>query len=843
MNRKGVKILLNCCILVASQALCTICSAQAPNGQSAQNSSLVESADTSTVTGTQVGPNDEPKLLDEEREPAAIGDENVVGTSFLKNLVSDQKSIWTSPAHIRWADGSWLFPLAATTAGFLASDRAVPPALSSDPKKLNRYVTFSNYGLYSMIGAGAGMYVWGKVSHNDHQSETGFLAGEAAIDSFAVGTALKYSFGRERPDQGQGLGHFFSGGASFPSDHSAVAWSIASVVAHEYPGPFTKLLVYGLATAVSASRVTGEQHFPSDVVVGAAIGWLIGRQVYRAHHDSELGGGGWGSLSGEFSEDQRDRRRMGSPSVPLDSWVYPAFERLAGLRVINTQIMGVKPWTRIECARLAEEAGENLQQNQSATSEEVAQLQAQLAQEFAYEINLLGGGRNFTANLESVYARAVSISGPALTDGFHFGQTVSYDFGRPFESGRNEQVGGSFSGSAGPLTLYVRAEYQHAPPSPALPVAAASAVSVADAVPLSEVHAGPFAAINRPQLLDAYVGVNLHNWQITLGKQSLSWTPGPGGSMLLSDNIAPINMVRMENPEPFHLPALLRYFGPVRIDQFFGRLEGHPYVPRPFEYGQKLSMKPLPFLELGFARTVTLGGHGSGNPLNSRIFLQSYLGLHNNALNSVPGDSHTEMDWALYVPGVRNYIVLYGDAYADDDILPIKNPPKNPWHPGIYITKFPLLPKLDLHVDSVSTEQPGFSFDNFYTGGPANRGQFNYWNGNYPDGYTNAGNLIGNTVGRDGRAFQAWLTYWLSSRSDLQFFYKKSSVASEFIPGGGSWQDYSVRNEVRLRSGFYMKTEFQFEHISRYPVLFSGPQRNFTVIAEIGFHPRQRGGQ
>ena len=217
---------------------------------------------------------------------------------------------------------------------------------------------------------------------------------------------------------------------------------------------------------------------------------------------------------------------MGSPSVPLDSWVYPAFERLAALRVINTQIMGVKPWTRIECARLTEEASETLQEGQTLNDEEAARIQTQLAQEFAYEINLLSGGHNLTANLESVYARAVSISGPALTDSYHFGQTVSYDFGRPFERGTNGQAGGSFSAAAGPLTVYVRAEYQHAPAAPALSSAAISAISTADGVSTTAVQAGPFAQVNRLQLLDAYVGVNLGNWQITLGKQSLSWTPG-----------------------------------------------------------------------------------------------------------------------------------------------------------------------------------------------------------------------------------------------------------------------------------------------------------------------------
>jgi membrane-associated phospholipid phosphatase len=782
------------------------------------------------------------KQTDDAYEPVNENT-NAIGVSLLKNLLSDQKAIWTSPGHLRWADGTWLFPLAAATAGFFATDRAVPPALSTDQNKLNRYTSFSNYGVYSLVGAGGGLYIWGKLSHNDHQRETGVLAGEAAINAFAVDSAMKYAFGRERPNQGQGQGDFFQGGVSFPSDHSAVAWSIASVVAHEYPSPLTKIAVYGLATAVSASRVLGKQHFPSDVVVGGAIGWLIGWQVYRTHHDPEVGGGGWGSLSGnEDGEENRDRQHMGSPSVPLDSWVYPAFERLAALRAINTQIMGVKPWTRIECARLTEEAGETLQERLTLDDEELARIQTQLTQEFAYEVNLLSGGHNLTANVESIYARAVSISGPALTDGYHFGQTVSYDFGRPFERGTNGQIGGSFSGAAGPLMLYVRAEYQHAPSAPVLSSAAIDAISTADKVSTSAVQSGPFAPVNRLQLLDAYVGVNLGNMQLTLGKQSLSWTPAPGGSMLWSNNAEAVNMVRLVNPEPIRLPSFLKVFGPVRFDQFFGQLQGHPYVPRPFEYGQKLSTKPLPFLEIGLARTVTIGGHGSnGNTFTSQHFFQSFFGLHNNQLDSVPGDAHTEMDWTFYVPWVRNYIVLYGDAYADDDLLPIKNPPKNPWRPGIYITRFPGLPKLDLHVDSVSTEQPGLSYDlGWVPGDPVNSGHLNYWNSDYRDGYTNDGNLMGNSVGRDGRAFEAWLTYWFSPRNSLQLFYKKSSVAADFILGGGAWQDYAVRNEMHLRSGFYWKAELQYEHISRYPILFNGPQKNFTATVELGFTPRER---
>ena len=277
MKRKRAKILMISFLIVAAQTSCAICAAQTLDRAKQSSSETTDAGTIPEMTDLAKGGR---QVSDPRPDSSSVS----LGVPLLKNLMSDQKAIWTSPFHLRWADGSWLFPLAAVTGGFFATDRAVPPALSTDPKKLNRYTSFSSYGVYSLIGAGGGLYVWSKISHDDHQRETGILAGEAAIDSFAVDTTLKYAFGRERPNQGQGLGNFFEHGVSFPSDHSAVAWSIASVIAHEYPGPLTKVAVYGLATAVSASRVLGKQHFPSDVVVGAAIGWLIGRQVYRAHH-------------------------------------------------------------------------------------------------------------------------------------------------------------------------------------------------------------------------------------------------------------------------------------------------------------------------------------------------------------------------------------------------------------------------------------------------------------------------------------------------------------------------------------------------------------------------------
>jgi membrane-associated phospholipid phosphatase len=112
------------------------------------------------------------------------------------------------------------------------------------------------------------------------------------IDGVVVEQGMKLIFWRERPSLNNASGHFFKSDAgidsSFPSSHSVEAWSAAAVLAGEYPSGWTQFLIYSAATGVSLARVMGQQHFPSDVLVGSAAGWLVGRYVFRKHHKQSL---------------------------------------------------------------------------------------------------------------------------------------------------------------------------------------------------------------------------------------------------------------------------------------------------------------------------------------------------------------------------------------------------------------------------------------------------------------------------------------------------------------------------------------------------------------------------
>src|SRR5438552_7893488 len=205
-----------------------------------------------TANSPSLDPLNQPVERDYELEPGEDPQNRLV-SPFINHVVADQKNFWTAPRRLRTKDLRWIAPFAAGSGLLIASDRWVSKQVPLSQVK--RSQSISNYATYSLIAAGGGAFLWGHLTKNDHLRETGLLAGEAAINSTAVTYALKTMMQRPRPLVGNGNGKFFQGGASFPSEHSAIAWSVAGVVAHEYPGPLTKLAAYGLASAVTMTRV------------------------------------------------------------------------------------------------------------------------------------------------------------------------------------------------------------------------------------------------------------------------------------------------------------------------------------------------------------------------------------------------------------------------------------------------------------------------------------------------------------------------------------------------------------------------------------------------------------
>jgi len=694
------------------------------------------------------------------------------------------------------------------------------------------------------------MWLLGHVRHNEHWSETGFLAGEAALNSLVAVETFKYSLRRQRPYQGDGSGPFFqSGGTSFPSEHAAAAWSVAGVVAHEYPGPLMKIAAYGLASLVDYSRIRGRQHFPSDVFVGSIMGNLIAQNVYSRHHDPDLGGEAWTSISQMFrGEGNLTPSNMGSPYVPMDSWVYSAFDRLAAMGYVNSGMFGMRPWTRLECARLLNESEDRLIEADS--SSEVSKTHMELWKEFAAEFHEMSAGDNRVAKVESVYARITGVSGQPLTDGFHFGATLIDDYGRPYQEGLNSADGFSAWTTSGHLVAYMRGEYEHAPSAPALSDSARQFIFSTNNVP-SVPPPTPFAAVNRFQLLDAYFGLNFSNWQFTFGPQTLWWGPSLGGPLMFNDNAAPVNMLRINRVSPFKLPSFLGWLGLWRIETFLGQLTGHDFVfqtdtglvgqlsqplsRQPFLDGTRFSVKPLPNFELGFSFTAVFAG--GPTPLTSHTFFHSYSGGNTQpGANGDPGDRRSGLDFTFRIPRVKNGLKFYTEAFVEDEFSPIAYWRNAAIWSGLYLAQVPKLNKLDLRVEAGYTDLPG----NLQTGAPDSHytpGIF-YANDRYPNGsYTNGGDLLGNWMGRQSQGVQAWSNYRFSPRSFIQASFRHQKVSQQYMSGGGSLTDVSLSANFWLRNDLSVSSTFQYERWL-YPIITPGAQSNATTSLQLVFWPQ-----
>lgn len=217
------------------------------------------------------------------------GDRDVSWKLLFHNWVDDQKHIWTFPA--RLAQGQDLLPTAAVlgaTAGLFYVD-PIEAKYFRNTTTFNGFRTIVN-GNAAAIGIGAtaaSLYAIGKIRKDSKMAHTGLLAGEALADVALVQTVLKDATMRLRPISYPASGWFVTsssptkyirGNGSFPSGHSMVAFTVATVVARRYGNhKWVPYAAYGLASMVGFSRLTLNVHFLSDVVMGGALGYSIGR--------------------------------------------------------------------------------------------------------------------------------------------------------------------------------------------------------------------------------------------------------------------------------------------------------------------------------------------------------------------------------------------------------------------------------------------------------------------------------------------------------------------------------------------------------------------------------------
>ena len=541
---------------------------------------------------------------------------------------------------------------------------------------------------------------------------------------------------------------------------------------------------------------------------------------------------------------------LDSPYIPVDSWIYPAVLRLFSLNFVDSAFLDMRPWTRSSVDHMLEEAGARIEDADPGPATDEAQ---DIYEALIHELraNMQGPCLNHEGNtrIESVYSVARAISGTPLRDSFHLGSTVINDYGRPYSNGFNNYSGASGYASAGRFLVYARGEFQGAPGAAGYSTTLAQTLSNIDLPPpyspgfytypvspagQATIPLGPIPAAIDGRVMEAYVSAHYLNHEISFGKQDDWLGPGLGGGMAYSNNAENIYSFRINRVEPLRIPLLSRITGPFRYDFLVGSLKGHKYPNDPWVHVEKVSFKPTPNLEFGFERTVIWGGEGHV-PITIHTFLRSFFSFTavspaTKFSRADPGARIGAFDFAYRLPFVRKWLTLYCDSEVHDDVSPADAPRRASWRPGLYLSHVPGVPKLDVRIEGASTDPPVAT---------SNGGKFMYWETIQVQGYTNAGQMFGDWIGREDKGGQGWITYHLSGNEWFEVGVRDQKAAKDFIPGGTTLNDINFKVVKRFGDDFEVNGNFAYEHYKA-PIYLPGQQTVTTTTIQLTWFPERK---
>jgi hypothetical protein len=550
---------------------------------------------------------------------------------------------------------------------------------------------------------------------------------------------------------------------------------------------------------------------------------------------------------GDFSFDH-----LSSTYIPVDSPMYPMALRLYSMGYLNTAFISMRPWTRRSLLHMLNESSDRIM---SEGNDQAIAILAKLQDDLSAEDLNPNSSRGTVYGLESAYTRLMGIAGTPLRDGYHLGQSIVNDYGRPYSNGFNNLIGFTSINEHGRFSLYVRGEYQHAPSYVGYNFALANTLAcTVDLIcpfapplePLTTIPYGNTGARNPFRIQEATLSFHLIGHEVSFGKSDAWEGPALGGAMAWSDNAEDIYSFRINRVEPLNIPLIWHLLGPVRYDFFVGSLQGHSYPNAPWVHNEMFAFRPTSNFEFGFQRSVIWGGHGHGclaangytvypcdEPINLHTFVKSFFSINDTTgaekySTDDPGARFTAFNFSWRLPFMSHSVTLYTDSEAHDDVTPPSAPRRAAYRPGVYISHLPGIPKMDFRVEAASTDTSTLR---------SLGGQFNYYETVQRQGYTNKGFLMGDWIGREAKGGQAWLTYHLSADDSVQIEYLNKKGPKDFIPGGTTQNQFKVEVIKHLRPELEMDAWFQYE-AWKAPIFMTGQHSDSIIAAQFTWYPR-----
>jgi len=473
-------------------------------------------------------------------------------------------------------------------------------------------------------------------------------------------------------------------------------------------------------------------------------------------------------------------------NVPLKNWggfsvfrdaVYDDLERLVTAGLADRVLLSTKPLSRIEAARIVARAIDKIRNDGDGTynlRQDLEPVLDRLIEEFRPELAALGVKIPGELGPAPGFVSFLPVDRAQVRAGY---ANRSFPFvngqGLKFQEGANSGMTFESRAQIGDfLTFYVQPEFRGN----------------------KEFATGRLAA--------GYVKLTLYNVELLVGRDSLWWGPGLHGSMILSNNAAPLDQVRIGTAEPFLLPWIGKRVGPTKVLFFLAQLEKRRDDPRAKLAGMRVTFAPVSFLELGASRGIQLNGDK-----RPRLRLQDYptalfhpaagdqsqVGPRFRVNNVVGIDADLRLhDVSRYYLPARD-LRLYGEFYWDDTCCPdnfftaniLPNGDAIGGIAGVHLLGLFGREGLDARFEYAATSRLSFNHAQFTSG---------YWT---------RGHVISHFIGTEGQDYYARVTNRVTPNVMLGLELNRAVIGSTFA-------GFSGPKERRVGGGIDLS--YRFNH-------------------------------
>ncbi|MBI2989162.1 MAG: hypothetical protein HYY45_20565 [Deltaproteobacteria bacterium] len=481
------------------------------------------------------------------------------------------------------------------------------------------------------------------------------------------------------------------------------------------------------------------------------------------------------------------------------SWVYDALEKIVLAGLADQVLLNSKPLSRVEAARIVGQAVRRLEWDKYGDYNHrgyLEELLYQLVEEFGPELGEMG----IKTPLNRSHPSGFFAFNPVDHAEFGMGsagrsQKTVNNFGQRFKKGVNAASTLDGRAQVGDfLSFYYQPEFSRD------------------------------RDVSHGRLLSGYGKLTLWNTELTVGRESLWWGPGFRGSMSFSNNAFPLDQVRLSSAEPFRLPWLLSYLGPVKASLFVSQLEENRDLSRAKVSGWRVGFAPSRFAEFGFNRMFQFGGKGRGT-LNPGQYLGLLFGQGSDDPSKATNVNNVmSFDGTLRIPDVERYILfardaaIYFDFGWDDTLFGLIVPDKPGGIVGTYLTGLFGDPKLDLRVEYARTSD------------------IQFFHGIYTSGFTNRGSVLSHFIGTQGNDLYARLTRWIRPDLLLGFQMAKSHIGPTVNPLSTNLSDslsfgFDVSYRFSSNSSVFLGYDFaRLRNENRKNAADKGPLKNDNLF-------------